>query len=78
MLRPDKHTNPVLSVANVTGLIIEQFKQEEIINYDDLIVTLVNKTSNSVKEIFPFSLSFLFILDKVEYIPDLDAFRLKV
>ena len=77
MLKPDKHTNPVLSVINIAGLIIEQIRNDEIVSYDDLLSNLVNQTSESVKDIFLYSLSFLYLLDKIEYIPDLDALRLK-
>jgi len=77
MLKPDKHTNPVLSVVNITGLIIEQIKNNEIVSYDDLLNNLIKQTSESVKEVFLYSLSFLYLLDKVEYIPDLDALRLR-
>lgn len=76
MLKPDKHTNPMLSVVNITGLIIEQIKDNEIISYDDLLSELINQTSESVKDIFYYSLFFLYILDKIEYIPELDALRL--
>ena len=78
MLTPDKHTNPVLSVVNIAGLIIEQIKFSDIVSYDDLLNKLVNLTSESVKEVFLYSLSFLYLLDKIEYIPDLDALRLKI
>lgn len=77
MLKPDKHTNPVLSVVNIAGLIIEQIKSNEIISYDNLLSNLAKQTSESVKDVFLYSLFFLYLLDKVEYIPDLDALRLK-
>ncbi len=77
MLKPDKHTNPVLSVINIAGLIIEQISNNEIVGYDELLSNLVNQTSKSVKDVFLYSLSFLYLLDKIEYIPDLDALRLK-
>ena len=77
MLKPDKHTNPVLSVINIAGLIIEQISNKEIVGYDELLTNLVNQTSKSVKDVFLYSLSFLYLLDKIEYIPDLDALRLK-
>jgi len=77
MLKPDKHTNPVLSVVNIAGLVIERIRNDEIVSYDDLLSNLVNQTSESVKDIFLYSLSFLYLLDKIEYIPDLDALKLK-
>jgi hypothetical protein len=78
MLKPDKHTNPELSVVNIAALIIEQIKNNEIISYDDLLINLVNQTSESVKDVFLYSLFFLYLLDKVEYIPDLDALRVRI
>lgn len=78
MLKPDKHTNPVLSVINIAGLIIEQIRNDEIVSYDDLLSNLINQTSESVKDIFLYSLSFLYLLDKIEYISDLDALRLRI
>ncbi len=78
MLKPDKHTNPILSVINIAGLIIIQIKNDEIVSYNDLLNNLINKTSNSVKDVFHYSLSFLYLLDKVEYISELDALRLKI
>lgn len=78
MLKPDKHTNPVLSVINIAGLIIKQIKSNEIMSYDDLLISMKNQTSDSVKDVFNYSLSFLYLLDKVEYISELDALRLKV
>ncbi len=77
MLKPDKHTNPMLSVVNIGGLIIEQIKNNEIIGYNDLLTNLVNQTSENAKEVFLYSLFFLYLLDKIEYIPELDALRLK-
>jgi hypothetical protein len=78
MLKPDKHTNPVLSTVNIAGLIIEQIRNDEIVRYEDLLSNLVNQTSESVKDVFLYSLSFLYLLDKIEYIPDLDALRLRI
>jgi hypothetical protein len=78
MLKPDKHTNPELSVINIAGLIIERIKNNEIISYDDLLRSLVNQTSENVKDVFLYSIFFLYLLDKIEYIPDLDALRLRI
>jgi hypothetical protein len=78
MLKPDKHTNPELSVINISGLIIELIKSNEIISYDDLLSKLINQTSENVKDVFLYSLCFLYLLGKVENIPDLDALRLRL
>ena len=78
MLKPDKHTDPTLYVVNIAGLIIEEIKNSDIYGYDDLLNNLINQTSESVKEVFLYSLSFLYLLEKIEYLPDLDALRLKL
>lgn len=78
MLRPDKHTDPTLSVVNIAGLIIEEIKNNDILGYDDLLNSLINQISESVKDVFLYSLSFLYLLGKVEYLPDSDALRLKI
>jgi len=77
MLKPDKHTNPVLSVVNVAGLIIKEIKNDGIVSYNDLLANLRKQTSDSVKNVFHYSLSFLYLMDTIEYIPELDALRLK-
>ena len=78
MIRPDKHTNPALSVVQVAGLILTEIKQGEIIPYGDLLTTVNSQTPISIKEVFNYALSFLYLLDKVEYIEDLDAIRMKL
>jgi len=77
MIRPDKHTNPALSVVQVAGIILTEIKQGEIIPYGDLLTTVDSQTPISIKEVFNYSLSFLYLLDKVEYIEDFDAIRMK-
>ena len=77
MLKPDKHTNPVLSVINLAGLIIKEIKDDGIVSYNDLLANLKNQTSDSAKNVFHYSLSFLYLMDTIEYIPELDALRLK-
>ena len=76
MLTPDRHTNPVLSVVNIAGLIIKEVKNDGIVTYNDLLATLKKQTSDSVKHVFHLSLSFLYLMDAIEYIPELDALRL--
>ncbi len=78
MLKPDKHTKPKLSVINVAGLIIEELQQSKIIGCSELLDSLIKRTSDSVKEVFLYALSFLFLLGKVEYISKLDAIKLSI
>ena len=77
MFKPDKHTNPRLSVFNIAGLIIKQLKETGILKYDELLISIIQETEESSKELFLKANSFLFLLGKTEYLPDLDSLRLK-
>ena len=77
MLKPDRHTNPVLSVINIAGIIIKEIQNDGIVSYNDLLASLKKQTSDGVKSVFHYSLSFLYLMDTIEYIPELDALRLK-
>lgn len=77
MLKPDKHTNPKLSVFNITAIIIRHLKEAEILQYDELLATVMYESSKNAKELFIKAISFLFLLDKIEYLHDLDSLRLK-
>lgn len=77
MLKPDKHTNPKLSIINIAGLLIKELKQKEISTYDELLTSLIKQTNESAKEVFLYANYFLFLLGRIEYIPNLDSLRLK-
>jgi hypothetical protein len=77
MLKPDKHTNLKLSVFNISAIIIRHLKEAEILKYDELLTSVINESSKNSKELFIPAISFLFLLDKIEYLPDLDSLRLK-
>ncbi|WP_048046480.1 ABC-three component system middle component 6 [Methanosarcina mazei] len=63
MLKPDKHTNPKLSVINITGIVIENLIENEIMSYDELLNKLISETSENVKDMFVYSLCFLHLLN---------------
>ena len=76
MLKWDKHTDPTLSVVYVAGLALDVLKDAEIIEHDALLNLLARKTSASVKEVYHYALSFLFLIGKLEYVQSIDAVRL--
>lgn len=76
MLKPNKHADPSLSVMNIAGLIIEILQQNNIQSHDDLLASLTSRTSESVKEVYHYALSFLFLVGKLEYIAEIDALRI--
>ena len=76
MLKPSKHADPSLSVLNIAGLTIEILQHNKILTHDDLLASLTHRTSESVKEVYHYALSFLYIVGKLEYIPEIDALRI--
>ena len=76
MLKPSKHADPSLSILNIAGLMIEILQQNKILSYDDLLASLINRTSEGVKEVYHYALSFLYIVGKIEYIAEIDALRI--
>ncbi len=77
MLKPDKHTNLKLSVFNIAAIIIRHLREAEILQYDELLVSVIYENSEDSKELFIKAISFLFLLDRIEYLPALDSLRLK-
>lgn len=76
MLKPDKHTNLKLSVFNIAAIIIRLLKESDILKYDELLSSVIKETNQSSKELFIKANSFLFLLNKIEYLPNLDSLRL--
>ena len=76
MLNPGKHDDLSISVINVAGLTIEILQQNEILTPDDLLAILIDKTSENVKEVYYYSLSFLYLVGKLKYIPEIDTLRI--
>ena len=76
MLRPSKHTDPSLSVLNIAGLTIEILQQQEILTHHELLVALTHRTSENVREVYHYALSFLYLVGRLEYVPEIDALRI--
>lgn len=77
MITPSKHTDIRYSVLFLSNKIIKYLKRENIIKFNDLIEMLIADLGNKVKNNINGTLLFLYALDKIEYIQDLDAIILK-
>lgn len=75
MLKPDKHTEIKYSVVYLSVLMMKEIQQSGIIKYDDLKNTLTQKIGNRVNENFEQALSFLYLLDKVNYLKEMDSIK---
>jgi hypothetical protein len=68
--------DPRFSVIHVGGLILKTLKDNGILTFDELLSILMGKIDVKVKEIFLPSLSFLFLLGKIQYHQQIDSFEL--
>lgn len=75
MLKPDKHTEIKYSVVYLSALMMKEIQQNGVIKYDELKNTLIQKIGNKVNENFEQALSFLYLLDKVNYLQELDSIK---
>jgi hypothetical protein len=76
MLKPDKHLDPSFSVINVGGLIIKTLMDTGILTFNELLSILMEKIGEKVKEVYLPSLSFLFLLGKIQYHQKIDSVEL--
>lgn len=76
ILRPSKHTNLRYSIVNISASILKILQENEIMKYHDLLDMLKLNIGADVNEVFTLSLTFLYIMNKIEYIKELDTIRL--
>jgi len=76
MITPTKHTNIKYSILYIASKILIHLKKENIIKLDDLVNLLVDELGKDVKNNINISLTFLYALDKIQYIKELDAITL--
>lgn len=76
MITAHKYLNLDLSVINISSLIIDKLKKNNLLKYDELQAIVVSILGEKSKEVFPYALNFLFLLDKISYLTELDTFEL--
>lgn len=76
ILKPSKHTNLRYSIVNISANILKILQENGIMKYHDLLDTLKLSIGADVNEVFTLSLTFLYIMNKIEYIKELDTIRL--
>jgi hypothetical protein len=73
MIAPHKYLNLNLSILNLGGLILNLVKEQGVIKYDELLERVILARGVPAKEVFIPTLSFLYILGKIEYKRDIDT-----
>ena len=73
MITPHKYLDLNLSLLNLGGLILSITKKEGAIKYDELLERIILLRGDNAKEVFTPTLSFLYILGKIEYQKNIDS-----
>jgi len=76
MIVPDKHTNIKFSVIYISGIMMNEIKTNGIITYSDLQNIILKKIGKQALDVFELSISFLFLLNKIDYNEKLDSIML--
>ncbi|MFK7950022.1 MAG: ABC-three component system middle component 8 [Saprospiraceae bacterium] len=77
MIKGHKYLNLDISVINVSALIIQKLRKDNFLQYDELLGFVVSVLGENAKEVFIYALNFLFLVDKIQYFDDIDAFQWK-
>jgi hypothetical protein len=75
MLKPTKHLNLDTSVLYVSSLILKWMSKQRLMSYGDLYARLERHLGNDARTAFLPTLSFLFLVDKIEYHEKTDSFE---
>ena len=73
MIAPHKYLDLNLSILNLGGLILNLIKEDGAVKYDELLKKVILARGASVKDVFIPTLSFLFVLGKIEYQKEIDT-----
>lgn len=74
MLFPSKHSNPDQTVFAFSTTLLQYLRSRQSVTFDDLRSFGRKKTNNSELLFVP-SISFLYLLGLVEYLPKIDSFE---
>ena len=77
MIAAHKYLDLNLSILNLGGIILTIGKQSKIIKYDELLQIVIAERGESAKDVFIPTLSFLYILGKLDYRNEIDAIEFK-
>jgi hypothetical protein len=75
MLRPDKHTDIKYSIVFLSTVMMREIQENGIVKYDDLKNSLSVKIGKGITENYEYTLSYLFMLGKIEYVEPLDSIK---
>lgn len=74
MITANKYLNLDLSVIMISSLIIKHLKKNKFLKYDELSLLVVAELGEKSTEVLLYAVNFLFVLGKVSYDQETDAF----
>jgi len=77
MITPDKYFDLKYSVVNVSASIIKALQKINVLTYDELEIEVCRSLGQDSRNIFPYALNFLFLLNKIEYNNPIYSFTIK-
>lgn len=77
MLRPQKFINPKYTLLNLGAYIISCFSSSAIISYSELQIMFTKQFGIEVIVLFHPTLSFLFLLGKIDFVEERNSFTLR-
>lgn len=79
MIGPHKYLELNTSVINLSALIIQELQRNRLVKYDELSATMVSRLGEDAKDVFPYALNFLYLVDRLIYHESpVDAFELNI
>jgi hypothetical protein len=75
MLKPTKHLDPSLSVLNIAAHALTLLSRQRTIKYDELYDKLHKRFGDDIRPVFLPSISFLYLMGRVEYYTKNDTFE---
>jgi ABC-three component (ABC-3C) system Middle Component 8 len=75
MLKPTKHLNLDTSVLYVSSLLLKWLSKKRLMSYADLYRRLELVIGNDARTVFLPTLSYLYLINKIEYHDKTDAFE---
>lgn len=75
MIKPDRYTDPKISVVNISALILSELNEFYSIQYDSLLNKITSILGKEAKANFPYALDFLYLLGKLRYDQQTDSFK---
>jgi len=73
MIKPHKYLDLNLSLLNMGGVILNVIKKDGLIKYDELLERIITLRGENATEVFIPTLSFLYLLGKIEYKQEIDT-----